>query len=83
MQDTVPITIEVDSTAATALHDAATRARVGRLISRMFRPPTEETFAAAIADLKAEAFRRGLTDEIIDEEACRPQEGAAESRNLI
>lgn len=41
----------------------------------MFRPPTEEIFAEAIADLKTEAFRRGLTDEIIDEElAARKKE---------
>lgn len=68
MPDTVPVTIEVEPAAAAALDDEATRARVGRLVSRMLRPMSVESLGAAIAALKAEAHRRGLTDEIIDEE---------------
>lgn len=66
--DTVPVTLEVDPAAANALDDAATRARIGRLVSRMLRPPSVEGLCAAIAALKAEAHRRGLTDELLDEE---------------
>lgn len=66
--DTVSVTIEVEPAAASALGDEATRARVGRLVSRMLRPPSVEGVGAAIAALKAEAHRRGLTDELVDEE---------------
>jgi hypothetical protein len=65
---TVDVPIPVEAGVAVALGDAATRARVGRLVSRMLRPPSLEGLGAAIAALKAEAHRRGLTDEIVDEE---------------
>ena len=65
---TVDVPIPVEVGVAPALADEATRARVGRLVSRMLRPPSVEGLGAAIAALKAEAHRRGLTDEAIDEE---------------
>ena len=68
MPDTVDVVIPVEPAAAAALGDEATRARIGRLVSRMLRPPKVEDLGAAIGALKAEAHRRGLTDEIVDEE---------------
>jgi hypothetical protein len=65
---TVEVAIPVEAGVAPALADEATRARIGRLVSRMLRPPSVEDPIAAIEDLKAEARRRGLTDEIGDEE---------------
>jgi len=65
---TVDVAIPVGADVVPALEDAATRARIGRLVSRMLRPPSVEDLAATIAALKAEAHRRGLTDEIVDEE---------------
>jgi len=65
---TVDVTIPVESDVAPALDDAAARARIGGLVSRMLRPPSVEDLGATIAALKAEAHRRGLTDEIVDEE---------------
>jgi len=68
MPDIVPVTIDVEPDIAAALDDPAMRARVGRFVSRMLQPPNVEGLATAIAALKEEAHRRGLTDEIIDEE---------------
>jgi len=68
MPDTVPVTIEVESDIAAALDDPATRARVGRMVSRMLQPRNVESLFTAIAALKKDAHRRGLTDEIVDEE---------------
>jgi hypothetical protein len=64
----VDVTISVEADVVPALDDAATWARIGRLISRMLRPPSVEDLSATIAALKAEARRRGLTDETVDEE---------------
>lgn len=67
---TVPVTLELDSETAAALADPATRARVERLIRRTVLPPgagVERLFAAMDA-LSDDARRRGLTDQIVDEE---------------
>ena len=68
MPDTVPVTIEVEPDIAAALDDPATRARLERLIRLTLRPARVETLFEAIDALRAEAHRRGLTDEIVDAE---------------
>ena len=68
MPDTVPVTFEVDPETAAALEDPTTRARIEQLIRRTLRPAGVERLFEAIGALKAEAHRRGLTDDIIDEE---------------
>ena len=66
MPDTVPVTIEVD---AAALADSRTRAAMGRLVSRVLRPPSGPSeLAQAIAEAKAEARAAGLTDADIEAE---------------
>ena len=69
MPDTVPVTIEVEPDIAAALADPAMRARLERLVRRTLRPAggVERLFAALDA-LSDEARRRGLTDEILEEE---------------
>ena len=69
MPDTVPVTLDVDATAAAALADARTRAAVGRLVSRVLHPrPGPSDLAQAIAAAKAEARTAGLTDADINAE---------------
>lgn len=68
MPDTIPVTLEVEPEAAAALADPATRARIGRLVSRVLQPAGVERLIAAMDALAAEAERRGLTDEILEEE---------------
>jgi hypothetical protein len=68
MPDTVPVTIDVEPDAAAALGDAARRARVGRLVSRMLRPASVERLFDVMDAVSAEAERRGLTDEILEAE---------------
>lgn len=68
MSDTVDVAIPVETRAATALRDAATRSLVGRVVSRMLEPASVERLMQAVAALKAEAQARGLTDAIIDAE---------------
>ena len=68
MPNTVPVTIEVEPAVAATLEDPATRARIGRLISRVLRPEPIERLITAMDALAAEAERRGLTDEILQEE---------------
>ena len=65
---TVPITIEVEAGPATALNDPATRARIGQLVSRTLRQEAIERLFKAMNALSDEARRRGLTDEILEEE---------------
>jgi hypothetical protein len=69
MPDTVPVTIEVEPDIAAALADPAMRARLERLVRRTLRPVggVERLFEAMDA-LSDEARRRGLTDEILEEE---------------
>ena len=66
--NTIEVAIPVETGAAAALADATTRERVGRVVSRMLRPASVSSLAAAIAELKTEAHARGLTDAIVDEE---------------
>src|SRR5215210_6207447 len=66
--NTVPVTIEVEPAAAAALDDPDTRARIGRLVSRVLQPAPVERLIAAMDALAAEAERRGLTEEILEEE---------------
>ena len=65
---TVLVTLELDPETAAALEDPTTRARVERLIRRTARPAGVERLFAAMHALGAEAERRGLTDEILEEE---------------
>jgi hypothetical protein len=65
---TVPVTLQLDPQTAAALEDPATRARVERMIRSTVQPVGVERLIDAIQALKAEAHRRGLTDEIVDEE---------------
>ena len=68
MPDTVAVTIEVEAAAAAALDDPATRARIGRLVSRALRPASVERLFAVMDAISDEARSRGLTDEILEEE---------------
>lgn len=65
---TVPVTLDVTPEAAAALQDPATRERVARLVSRAVRPAGVGHLFAAMDALSEEARRRGLTDEILQEE---------------
>lgn len=69
MPDTVPVTIQVEPEVAAALEAPEARARLERLVRRSFAPSggVERLFAAMDA-LAEEARRRGLTDEIVEEE---------------
>lgn len=68
MPDTVPVTFEVDPETAAALQDPATHARIEEMIRRTARPADVEQLFAAMDALAAEASRRGLTDEVLEEE---------------
>jgi hypothetical protein len=68
MTDTVAVTIEVEPAAAAALNDPITRARIGRLVSRALRPTSAERLFEVMEAISDEARRRGLTDQILDEE---------------
>ena len=65
---TVPVTLNLDPETAAALADPTTRARVERLIQRTVKPAGVERLISAMDALAAEAERRGLTDEILQEE---------------
>ncbi len=68
MPDTVPVTFELNPEIAAALEDPATRARIERLIERTARPATVERLFEVMDSMSAEAERRGLTYEILEEE---------------
>ena len=68
MPGTIPVTLEVEPASAAALGDPATRARIGRLVSRVLQPAAVEHLIAAMDALAAEAERRGLADEILEQE---------------
>lgn len=69
MAKTIDVTIPVDPEAAATLANARNRAAVGRLISRVLRPRSgPNPLAEAIAEMKAEARRAGLSDADIDAE---------------
>jgi len=65
---TVPVTLDLDPETAAALGDPVTRARIERLIRRTVQPASIERLFAVMDAIGAEAERRGLTDEILDEE---------------
>ena len=66
--DTVRVTLDVTPEAAAALQDPITRERVARLVSRAVRPAGVEHLFAAMDALSADARRRGLSDELLEEE---------------
>jgi hypothetical protein len=65
---TVDVPIPVETTVASALDDAATRAIAGRLVSRMLQPASVERLVQVMDAISAEAERRGLTDAILEAE---------------
>lgn len=65
---TVDVPIPVETTVASALDDAATRAIAGRLVSRMLQPASVERLFQVMDAISTEAERRGLTDEILEAE---------------
>jgi hypothetical protein len=65
---TVDVLIPVEAKLAPALEDPATRARAGRLVSRMLHLAGVERLFHTMDKFAAEAARRGLTDEILDAE---------------
>ncbi len=68
MPNTVAVTIEVEPAAAAALDDPATRARIGRLVSRTLRPTSVERLVEVMHAISDEARRRGLTDDMLEAE---------------
>ncbi len=70
MDDVVMVLIPVSPDAAEALRGEETRARLGRIVSRMLRPssPDADPLLPLIKQLKAEVRVAGLTDEQIDAE---------------
>ncbi len=66
---TVDVVIPVEARVAESLRDPELRAQAGQLVSEMLnRKLANDRLFAAITALKAEAHRRGLTDEIVDDE---------------
>ena len=69
MDDTIDVTIPVESDVAAMLADPRNREAVGRLVSRVLRPRSgPSALAKAIAEMKVDARAAGLTDEMIDAE---------------
>ena len=68
MPETVAVTIEVEPAAAAALDDPATRARIGRLVSRALSPASIERLFKVMDAISVDTRRRGLTDDILEEE---------------
>jgi len=69
MDELVDISIPVEAEAAKALGDARKREAIGRVISRILKPSKDENpLLAAMERLSADAERRGLTQQILDDE---------------
>jgi hypothetical protein len=69
MDKTVDVIIPVEAELAAALADARNRDAVGRLVSRALRPRGGPSpLAQAIAEMKAEVRKAGLSDSDIDAE---------------
>jgi hypothetical protein len=68
MPDTVPVTLDLPREVAEALQDPATRERAAQAIHDAVRPALVERLLAVMDEIGAEARRRGLTDEILEEE---------------
>ena len=67
--ETVDVNIPVDAEAAVRLATAGEREAIGRVVSRMLRPRKgDDSLLAAMDRLAIEAERRGLTQEILDQE---------------
>jgi uncharacterized lipoprotein YajG len=66
--NTVPVTLDVTPEVAAALENPAVRERVARLVSRTVRPASVERLIEVMDAISAEAHRRGLTDEVLEEE---------------
>ena len=68
MDGSVDVVIPVDADVAGALDEPGKRAMIGHVLSGLIRSPSTERLFEAIAELKADAHARGLTDEIVDAE---------------
>ena len=69
MDTTVEVSIPVEAEAAAALGDARARAAISRVVSRMLRPSADaDPLLAVMERLSADAARRGLTQDILDNE---------------
>lgn len=69
MDNTVEVSIPVEAEAAAALGDVRAREAIGRVVSRMLRSIEDAAPMLAVRErLSAEAPRRGLTQDICDEE---------------
>ncbi len=69
MDDMVNVTIPVELEATAALAAAHNREAIGRLVSRVLRPRSGPSpLTRAIAEMKADARKAGLTDTDIDVE---------------
>ncbi len=68
MSETVPVTFEVDAKAASALQDPAIHAFVQKVIQRTTHRAKLQELFDLMDEISAEARRRGLTDEILEEE---------------
>lgn len=65
---TVNVSIPVEARLASALDDAATRARAGELVSAMLHRAGVEQLLQTMRAFGEEAERRGMTDEILEAE---------------
>lgn len=65
---TVPVTLNLELTAASVLDDEAKRASISRIVSRMLQPASVDRLFALMDAISAEARERGLTDEILETE---------------
>ncbi|MBV9758610.1 MAG: hypothetical protein JO047_16310 [Alphaproteobacteria bacterium] len=69
MPPTVDVVIPVDREVAESLADPRSREAVGRIVSRMLRPPVgADPLLSVMQRLKDAAQAQGLTDEIVDGE---------------
>ena len=68
MDELVEVRIPVEPAAAIALRDEGTRVEMGLLVSKLLRQRNNERLLDAMQRLGAEAQRRGLTLELLDEE---------------
>jgi len=69
MDGMIEVSIPVEPAVAAALDSPQKREAVGRAVSRMVRRGGEaHPLIAAMERLSAEAARRGLTDDIVDQE---------------
>lgn len=75
MSDTVALAIEVEPAAATALDDPATRARIGRLVSRALRPTSVGRLVEVMDAISHQASLRGRTDDILGQERAAHNAG--------